>query len=234
MDELSTEPVADLPLFPEILVEGDEEPNVLEDVSTEEVTVEIEAEPVVKAKPARPTSEAHQPTSEEVHVAQAELPMSPTLDEGRDEAGPAAEEISKVARAEKRRSDGSASLLARAWAAAIDATAMLATLGLLLAGGALLGAATGLRSLAFYLPTLLVFSFLYHVLPLMFWGRTPGMVRAGVVARATDGASMTGAQALRRWIAGQVTVLLVGLPGLAALAGRSFSDRASGTVTLSG
>ena len=116
-------------------------------------------------------------------------------------------------------------------AAALDAGALAAVLITLLAGGALLGAPSGLSALPFYLPTWLLFSFLYHVVPLLFWGRTPGMAYVGLVARSTEGGPLKIAQAIRRWAADMVTMLLLGLPGLMALSGRSLADRSSGSAT---
>ncbi len=79
---------------------------------------------------------------------------------------------------------------------------------------------------------LAAFSFLYHVLPLAFWGRTLGMWRSGLVARSRDGRQLTIAQTTLRWLGAAATVALAGLPFLAALSGRSLADRLSGSVTL--
>ncbi len=77
---------------------------------------------------------------------------------------------------------------------------------------------------------LLVFSFLYSILPLAFWGQTPGMAWAGLVARAPGGVSLTFGQTARRWIGSLLTVALLGLPTLlAATGGRSLADRLSGS-----
>ncbi len=75
---------------------------------------------------------------------------------------------------------------------------------------------------------LLIFSLLYSVLPLAFWGRTPGMAWAGLVARTPDGMSLTFGETARRWLGWVVTVALLGLPTLLALfGGRSLADRLS-------
>ena len=80
---------------------------------------------------------------------------------------------------------------------------------------------------------LLVFSFFYTVLPLAFWGQTPGMAWAGVVARAGSGESLTFQQTALRWVGGIVTVGLVGLPVLLAIGGRrSLTDRLSDAETV--
>ncbi len=78
---------------------------------------------------------------------------------------------------------------------------------------------------------LLSFSFLYEVLPLAFWGRTPGMALAGLRTTTPGGEPLTFGQTVRRWLASVLTVALVGLPALLALTGRSLADRLSGSVT---
>jgi uncharacterized RDD family membrane protein YckC len=79
---------------------------------------------------------------------------------------------------------------------------------------------------------LLVFSFLYTVVPLAFWGATPGMAAAGIVAQSRDGSPLSFEQAGRRWLGALLTALLAGLPLLAAWGGRaSASDRLSSSRT---
>lgn len=80
---------------------------------------------------------------------------------------------------------------------------------------------------------LLSFSFLYTVVPLAFWGHTPGMAWAGLDARNRDGEALAFDQTARRWIGGILTTLLLGLPLLLAFGGRSLSDLLSGSETLS-
>jgi uncharacterized RDD family membrane protein YckC len=80
---------------------------------------------------------------------------------------------------------------------------------------------------------LLSFSFLYTVVPLAFWGHTPGMAWAGLDARSRDGEPLAFDQTARRWLGAVVTLLLAGLPLLLALGGRSLSDLLSGSETLS-
>lgn len=81
---------------------------------------------------------------------------------------------------------------------------------------------------------LLAFSFLYTVVPLAFWGHTPGMAWAGLDARGRDGEPLAFDQTARRWLGVVLTLLLAGLPLLLALGGRSLSDFLSGSETLSG
>ena len=80
---------------------------------------------------------------------------------------------------------------------------------------------------------LLSFSFLYTVVPLAFWGHTPGMAWAGLDARSRDGEALAFDQTARRWLGGIATIRLAGLPLLLSLRGRSLSDLLSGSETLS-
>ncbi len=80
---------------------------------------------------------------------------------------------------------------------------------------------------------LLSFSFLYTVVPLAFWGHTPGMAFAGLDARSRDGEPLAFDQTARRWLGGVLTSLLLGLPLLLALGGRSLGDLLSSSETLS-
>lgn len=80
---------------------------------------------------------------------------------------------------------------------------------------------------------LLSFSFLYTVVPLAFWGHTPGMAWAGLDARSRDGEALAFDQTARRWLGGIATLLLAGLPLLLSFRGRSLSDLLSGSETLS-
>lgn len=83
---------------------------------------------------------------------------------------------------------------------------------------------------------LLSFSFLYSVVPLAFWGHTPGMAWAGLSARSRDGEALSFDQTARRWIGGVLTLLTFGLPLLLiplAGRGRALSDLLSGSETVS-
>lgn len=101
---------------------------------------------------------------------------------------------------------------------------------LLLLGARLLGVPAGFGAWPALVVFLLVFSFLYSILPLAFWGQTPGMAWAGLVARAPGGVSLTFGQTARRWAGALLTVALLGLPTLlAAAGGRSLADRLSGS-----
>ena len=78
---------------------------------------------------------------------------------------------------------------------------------------------------------LATFSFLYTVLPLAFWGHTPGMAWAGITSRIHDCDVLTFDQTARRWLGGLITALLLGLPLLVLVKGRSLADLISGSAT---
>lgn len=105
--------------------------------------------------------------------------------------------------------------------------AVIVALGALLAGADL--EAARWAPLALFL---IAFSFVYTVVPLAFWGQTPGMALLAIVARRPGQAPLSFRQAALRWLAGWLTVLLAGLPVLLALTGASLADRLSGSATL--
>ncbi|HEY2293004.1 MAG TPA: RDD family protein [Thermoanaerobaculia bacterium] len=78
---------------------------------------------------------------------------------------------------------------------------------------------------------LLSFSFLYTVLPLAFWGHTPGMAWAAITSRNRDGEPLTFDQTVRRWLGALLTFALLGLPVLLAFGGRTLTDWVSGSAT---
>lgn len=73
------------------------------------------------------------------------------------------------------------------------------------------------------------FSFLYTVVPLAFWGHTPGMAYTGIMSRAKSGDFLTIRQCMLRWIGWALTIATAGLAGLLALSGVSVSDLVSGS-----
>ncbi len=77
---------------------------------------------------------------------------------------------------------------------------------------------------------LILFSFVYFVVPLAFWGNTPGMAWRGLQARSRGGEPLSFGQATRRWLGALVTTALLGLPALVAWRGRSLADLASGSI----
>lgn len=127
-----------------------------------------------------------------------------------------------------------APLGARAFAGLVDLGLHLVLGMVLLFGARLLGVGAGLDDWPPVLLFLIVFSFFYAVLPLAFWGKTPGMAWAGLVARA-GGETLTFAQSVRRWAGGLATLALAGLPVLLAAGGRrSLADRLSDSDTFTG
>ncbi|MCL4837429.1 MAG: RDD family protein [Thermoanaerobaculia bacterium] len=125
-----------------------------------------------------------------------------------------------------------APLGARAKAAAGDLLVLAAVLATQVLGAERLGAPVRVADWPAYAAFQLAFSYLYWVIPLAFWGQTPGMVWAGVVARNLDDGPLAFGQTARRWLGALLTLALLGLPGLGALRGRSLADWMSGSRTL--
>ncbi len=124
-----------------------------------------------------------------------------------------------------------ATLRQRAIAGLTDLGVCAAVLLVLLAALLAQGLRPGLAEWPAGLVFLLAFSFLYAVLPLAFWGRTPGMALAGLRKSGKDSRPLTFRQAILTWFGSVMTVALAGLPLLCALGGRSLSDLISGSVT---
>lgn len=172
--------------------------------------------------------------------APAEIATEPERADDRDgRADPAGSEqhatqpvASRAAEGSDRESAGPASVRHRLLASALDAVAMLLTLGLLVAFSLAMGVDVEWADLPLYLPTWLAFGFFYQVLPLLFWGRTPGMTLVGIESSDRRGGPLTFQQATLRWLAGLVTWSLAGIPGTLAFTGRSLVDRASRSRTL--
>ncbi len=109
---------------------------------------------------------------------------------------------------------------------------ILASAGVLAATGAhSLGSSLAPEKVPALLLFVVAFSFLYTVIPLAFWGETPGMAWAGLVARARGVEPLSFGQTVLRWFGTWLTWLLLGLPGLLALGGRSLADRMSDSRT---
>lgn len=127
------------------------------------------------------------------------------------------------------------SLLARRLQAGLLDTAFhLAALAALIVGASALGAPFRPAGWPAYLLPLLEFSFLYTVFSITFWGRTPGMARAGLAVRASRAGAVTLGQAAGRWLGGVATLAFLGVPALLALRdGRSAADLLSGGRTVS-
>lgn len=123
-------------------------------------------------------------------------------------------------------------LFERIKAGAID-LAILVAVGLVaLIGAELLGAGPEVSDLVPVGLFLVAFSLYYTLVPLAFWGATPGMAWVGLVSRAGPGLNLAFSQALKRWFGSLLTVVLGGLPLLLAVGGRrALSDRLSGSDT---
>lgn len=98
-------------------------------------------------------------------------------------------------------------------------------------GARWLGARIGLAELAPLTLFLLAWSFVYFVVPLAFWGATPGMSWAGLIARTSATEPLSFGQAAMRWLGTWLTWATLGVGGLVALTGRSLADRLSGSST---
>ena len=128
-----------------------------------------------------------------------------------------------------------AALQARFFGGLVDLAIHVALLAGVVVVVRLMGVAPGTEEIVPLLLVALVFSLFYAVIPLAFWGQTPGMRAAGLVVRAGDGGPMTFGQAARRWFGSLVSVAAVGLPTLlVAFGGRSLADRLSDTDTFEG
>jgi uncharacterized RDD family membrane protein YckC len=116
-------------------------------------------------------------------------------------------------------------------ASAGDLLVLAAVATLAIAGARVLGAPVAAAAAPAVGVFLLAWSFLYFVVSLAFWGQTPGMAWAGVIAHAGEGEPLSFGQTARRWMATWLTWACAGLPGLLALTGRSLADRMSGSRT---
>ena len=123
-----------------------------------------------------------------------------------------------------------ASLRPRLLAGVVDLGCHAAVAAVAAAGAAVLGVPLEPAALPGLVLLLLVFSLVYFVVPLAFWGKTAGMAAAGLACRAGDDQPLTFGEAARRWSGALLTVLLAGLPVVLVLAGgRSLADRLSGS-----
>ena len=114
----------------------------------------------------------------------------------------------------------------------IDLLVHAALVGILVGGSSLLDAPVGWRHTMPVAFVGLVFSYVYYVVPLAFWGRTPGMTVAGLRVRTLDDRPLSLPQATKHWLALLLTAATGGLGVLLAVSGRSLADRLSGSQTL--
>ena len=113
-----------------------------------------------------------------------------------------------------------------------DVTIHLATLGSMIVAVQLMGVPVALADWPAFAGLTLIFSFLYSVVPLAFWGHTPGMAWVGHSARSESDEPLSFPQTAMRWLGSLFTVFLLGLPLLLGLGGRSLADRISDSKTL--
>ncbi|MEM8997826.1 MAG: RDD family protein [Acidobacteriota bacterium] len=121
----------------------------------------------------------------------------------------------------------------RLLAGVADAVAVLAAVGVMVLGSQLLGVRISLDQWRPFVVFGLLFSFPYAVIPLAFWGRTPGMAWVGHAALTLDDEPLTFAQTARRWVGAVLTLALAGLPlALSWGGGGSLADRISDSKTV--
>jgi len=167
----------------------------------------------------------------ELDEAPAELELQPLAPAPRRAAVALEEPATDFGAEPVAPSHDSAGLGARLLATLVDLAIQSLVALAAVAGVRALGVVVGPEAVPGLVLLLLVFSLCYTVMPLAFWGRTPGMAALGLVVRAADEHPPTFAEALRRWGAGLLTAALAGLPALLALgaARRSLADRWSAT-----
>ncbi len=143
-------------------------------------------------------------------------------------AGPGASPEAGAARSPRAPEPSSPPLILRRLSAGLaDLALLFAVLGSLVGGAAVQGVPLARAPWPAFGLMLLVFSYLYTVIPLAFWGRTPGMALARLRARCWSGENLSFGQSGRRWLGALIAAALLGLPLLLALTGRSLGDRLS-------
>lgn len=159
-----------------------------------------------------------------------DLPLDPQREDDREEpAGAGPPEASDASPERDGQADQVDADFGLRLQAGLADLSFVALVGAVVAVGvSLAGTALTPRTLAGILLFALDFSFLYMLLPLAFWGRTPGMAWVGVRLVADDGGLPTFRRCAVRWIVAVLTVASLGLLALVALIGRrSLGDRLS-------
>jgi uncharacterized RDD family membrane protein YckC len=175
--------------------------------------------------PRRSPPEARRPAPAATPIAPARAgrsgPIPVPATEAEEDAEPATA-AGEFAGGGKRLAAGLADLVVHA---AIGVLALLGCRGL--------GVRPDLSEVPAFAAFLLSFSFLYTVLPLAFWGHTPGMAWAGITSHNApqNGEPLTFDQTVRRWLGAILTSALAGLPLLLAFGGRTLTDWISGSAT---
>jgi hypothetical protein len=164
---------------------------------------------------------------------------APRAGASRHEPRPAAADFARASASRPRpralpppeRASDTAPLVARLLGSGGDLVVVAATGAVAALGARWLDAPIGAGQLGALALFLLAWSFVYFVVPLAFWGATPGMSWAGVVARTSPTEPLSFGQAALRWLGTWLTWATLGLGGLLALSGRSLADRVSGSTT---
>ena len=113
-----------------------------------------------------------------------------------------------------------------------DLVLLAVAVGSMVLGSQLLGVRVTLEDWPPFLVFGLLLSFPYAVIPLAFWGHTPGMAWVGHFARSVEGEPLTFGQTAKRWLGAVLTLALAGAPLLLAWrGGRSLADRLSDSLT---
>lgn len=120
---------------------------------------------------------------------------------------------------------------ARVLAGLADFALHLGMVGAMVGGATVLGVQVGWDDWPALGLLVIAFSFLYWVVPLAFWGQTPGMAWIGIGSRALDDEPLSFSQTALRWLGALLTVLLAGIPLALATTGSSLSDRLSQSKT---
>ncbi|MCP3957104.1 MAG: RDD family protein [bacterium] len=218
-------PLFDLPLQSESTEDG----LGAEQVAATPAPTSIFARQASSGKSGDPEPEAAAPAKGDAEVSDAVLGGDTVL------RGDAAARGDTVIPADAALSNDRVLLGDRLLASLADLTVQLVMLALAVAACHTLGIAVSLADWKPFALLATVFSFLYWVVPLAFWGQTPGMAWVGHVARTSEGEPLTFGQTFRRWLGAVVTLALGGLPLLLALTtNRSFTDRLSNSETLAG
>jgi uncharacterized RDD family membrane protein YckC len=173
----------------------------------------------------RPRERASQPT-EQPELATFTEPRQPALSAAREP------QPSDAAAASATTADGRVSVGRRVASGAADLLVHLAVAVVALAGCRYLGVFPEVRDWPAFAVFLFSFSFLYTVVPLAFWGHTLGMTWAGLTTESAAGEPLSFDQTARRWLGALLTLVVLGLPLLLAVGGRSLADRLSGSRTL--
>jgi uncharacterized RDD family membrane protein YckC len=229
--EPSQNQLADLPLFGNL-----EDPEEFEKPAEIEEPAPIQEPEVFQSPEELQGTEELQSTEELQEIEQPwepelETPLEPQQLEAEFSEKLDFTEVEPAAPPEPAPSIRPASLTDRLGAALLDLAVMAGAAIALAGGAAVLGATPQLSDWPLLAFPWLLFSFLYHVIPMAFWGQTPGMASMSLTARTLDDRPLSLGQAVRRWLATLGTTLLLGLPSLLALTGRSATDRLSQSAT---